>query len=550
MVEHIPVLIVGGGPVGLTASLLLSRHGVRSLLVERHPGTAVHPKARAINARSMEIYRQCGIEAEIRAAGLAAEHTGLVVWTRTLAGEEIERRVPWRSSPRSLAVSPVRNCLCAQDQLEPVLRTMAERQRGAELRFHSEVTACTQDEEGVTATVIDRGSGRQTRVRAEYAIAADGAQSSLRRWVGARMVGRDKVYESVNILLRADLRPWTAHRPAALYFVEHPKVKATFLTINAVDRWGFLVNSLSAYGYSAADFTPPRAAELVRMAVGVPDLDVEILGVVPWTASAQVAERYRHGRIFLAGDAAHEMPPTGGFGLNTGVQDVHNLAWKLDFVLRGLAGGALLDSYHDERQPLGRVITEQSLANSVSMGRLSGATSPTILARPEYLNEQGMIFGAAYASPAILPDATQAPANANPITDYIACARPGGRAPHLWLTRDVTAISSIDLFGNAFVLLTGRQGRAWIEATERLNGEFGPRLAAFAIGDGEFQDTDGHWPSAYEVGEDGAVLIRPDGHVAWRCPAMVPDPAAALHLTLDRILARVPGSSAETGPPR
>ena len=162
-VTDVAVLIVGGGPVGLTASLLLSRAGVRSLLVERHPGTAVHPKARAINARSMELYRHCGIEAEIRAAGLAPEHTGLVVWTRTLSGEEIERRVPWRSSARSLAVSPVRNCLCAQDDLEPVLRRAAERQ-GGELRFATELTACEQDREGVTAMVTDHRSGRKCRV--------------------------------------------------------------------------------------------------------------------------------------------------------------------------------------------------------------------------------------------------------------------------------------------------------------------------------------------------------------------------------------------------
>src|SRR5262245_60706683 len=298
--RQVPVLIIGGGPVGLTASILLSRQGVRSLLVERHPGTAVHPKARAINARSMEIYRQCGVEAAIRAAGLGPEHTGLIVWTRTLAGEEIERRVPWRAGTQSLAVSPVRNCLCAQDDLEPVLRVFAERQGRGALRFSTEVIACEQNESGVSATLADRVSGAEARVRAQYVIAADGAQSSIRRRLGVRMSGRERVYESVNILLNADLRPWTAHRPAALYFVEHPQIKATFLTINAHDRWGFLVNSLSAYGYTASDFTPERSLELVRLAAGVPELAVEILGIAPWTASALVAERYRHGRIFLA----------------------------------------------------------------------------------------------------------------------------------------------------------------------------------------------------------------------------------------------------------
>ena len=151
--KAVPVLIVGGGPVGLTASILLSQAGIRSLLVERHPGTAVHPKARAINARTMEIYRQCGVEAAIRAAGLPLQYTGLVVWARTLAGEEIERRVPWRASPQAAAVSSVRNCLCAQDDLEPVLRAFAEQHAVGELSFSTEVIAFEQDEEGVVVTL-------------------------------------------------------------------------------------------------------------------------------------------------------------------------------------------------------------------------------------------------------------------------------------------------------------------------------------------------------------------------------------------------------------
>ena len=532
----IPVLIVGGGPVGLTASILLSRHGVPSLLAERHTGTAVHPKARAINARSMEIYRQCGVEAAIRRAGLGPEHTGLVVWTQTLAGEEIERRVPWRAGPQSLAISPVRNCLCAQDDLEPVLRAFAECQGPGELRFGTEVGACVEDEDGITATLLDRASGNERRVRAQYVIAADGAQSAIRHRLGVAMIGRERVYESVNILLNADLRPWTEHRPAALYFVEHPEIKATFLTINARERWGFLVNSLSAYGYTASDFTPERALELIRLAAGVPDLAVKILGIAPWTASAHVAERYGHGRIFLAGDAAHEMPPTGGFGLNTGIQDVHNLAWKLAGVLRGVAGPALLGTYHEERQPVGRAITEQSLINSKSMGRLGGRSSGTAIARPEYLNEQGMIFGAAYTSSAVVPDGTPPPALANPVTDYLPSARPGARAPHVWLERNGARVSSTDLVG--FVILAGRRGTAWVQAARQLASEMQLTLAAHHIGDGEIEDADGQWHAAYGVDEAGAVLVRPDGHVAWRSPSLTREPTATLRATLAAILAR------------
>lgn len=542
----VPVLIVGGGPVGLTASILLSRHGVRSLLVERHAGTAVHPKARGINARTMEMYRQCGVEEAIRAAGLPPERSGLIVWTRTLAGEEIERRVPWRASAQSQTVSPVRNCLCAQDDLEPVLRRFAETLPRGTLAFSTELTHFDADDDSVTATLVDCARGGERTVRAQYVIAADGAQSRIRRALGVPMQGEDGVYESVNVLFRGDLRPWTAHRPAALYFVEHPSLKATFLTINGLDRWGFLVNSLAAYGYVAADFTPGRAVALIRMAAGVPDLDVEILGIAPWTAAAHVAERYRHGRIFLAGDAAHEMPPTGGFGLNTGVQDVHNLAWKLAGVLNGWAGAALLDTYDPERQPVGRAITEQSLANSISMGRLAGPSSGTAIARPEYLNEQGMIFGATYASTAVLADGTPAPPVANAVTDYVPSARPGGRAPHVWLARNGTRVSAIDLFGDGFVLLAGRRGSSWTESARRMAAAARLPLTAFTVGH-DLADAEGSWNERYGVDDDGAVLVRPDGHVAWRSARAAINPRDVLTAAATSVLGAPDALSRLTG---
>lgn len=391
----VPVLIVGGGPVGLTASILLSRLGVRSLLVERHPGTSIHPKARGINARTMEVFRQCGVEEAVRAAGLPPAKGRFIIWARSLAGEELERRIPWRSRDDAAPLGPAAPCVCAQDDLEPVLRGFAESLGNGALRFGSELTTFEQDEEGVTAAL--RAAGVQTRVRARYLIAADGARSRVREALGIPMQGTPALYRSVNVLLRADLTPWVADRPATLYFIEQPGLRATFLTINGVNRWGFLINlPVTA---SVEQYTPERCAAVVRAAAGVPHLDVEILGVDPWVAAAQVAERYRHGRVFLAGDAAHHMPPTGGFGLNTGVQDVHNLAWKLAAVLHGWAEPALLDSYEVERLPYGRAITEQSLINSISMGRGelpdgSGQSAVAARARPEYLNELGMVFGA------------------------------------------------------------------------------------------------------------------------------------------------------------
>ena len=538
--RHFPVLIVGGGPVGLTASILLSRLGVPSLVAERHPGTAIHPKARGINPRTMEIFRQAGVEEAVRAAGLPPERTGFIVWTRTLAGEEIERRRPSRTASVVQGLSPARNCVCAQDDLEPVLRRHAEAQSIAEVRFGSEVTALAPDADGVTATLLERAGGVETRIRADFVIAADGAQSRTRTGLGIAMEGRENVYESVNILFRADLTRWTVDRPAALYFVENPKVRATFLTINGTDRWGLLVNNLSAYGYRPEEFTPERCVEMVRLAAGVPDLAVEVLGISPWTAAARVAARYRQGRVLLAGDAAHEMPPTGGFGLNTGVGDVHNLAWKIAAVLAGHAGDGLLDTYDAERRPAGRLITEQSLVNTMSMGRTDRRVTGPVTARPEYLNEQGLIFGITYESRAVVPDGSPAPDLTDPVTQYVPSGRPGGRAPHVWLGSDGGAPSTLDAI-DGFTLFTGPGGRAWREEAERASQRRRLPIGRVTLGDGGEVSAGGGSQSLLGIDADGAVLVRPDGYVAWRArSAPAANVGTGLDAALSRILARDP----------
>ena len=538
-----PVLIVGGGPVGLSASIFLSNLGVPSLLLERHPGTSIHPKARGINVRTMEVFRQHGVEAAVRAAGLPPDRARFIIWARSLAGEELERRIPGRARPEAARISPIANCLCAQDDLEPVLRQHAEQLAPGALRFGAEVTGLDQDDAGVTATVRDRDGER--RVRARYAIAADGAHSRIRDGLGIGMSGRAGLYRSINLLLRADLAPWVAERPAALYFIEQPGLRGTFLTINGRNRWGFLVNNLPM-DVDVESYTRERCGDLVRQAAGVPGLPVEILGVAPWTAAAQVAERYRAGRVFLAGDAAHHMPPTGGFGLNTGVQDVHNLAWKLAAVLQGWGAPALLDTYESERLPYGRAITEQSLANAASMGRVgpqaaAQAEEPTApaggRARPEFLNEVGMIFGAAYASAAIVPDGTRPVDVADPVTQYAPSARPGGRAPHAWLKRDGGTVSTIDLIGRRFALLAGAAGKPWCDAAGAVAAALGVPLDAIVVGNGgDLGDPDGAWHAAYGISRDGAVLVRPDGHVGWRHRSLAEDCGAEVAAALGRLL--------------
>ena len=534
----VPVLIVGGGPVGLTASILLSQHGIRSLLAERHPGTAILPKARGINARTMEMYRQSGVDEEIRDAGLPVERTGLIVWTKTLAGEEIERRVPGRATAQNMSVTPVRNCLCAQDDLEPVLRTFAERLELGELRFNAEVTAVEQDAGSVTATLTDRVTGAQAPVRAHYVIAADGAQSPIRRMLGVTMIGPEAVYDSVNILFNADLRAWTAHRPAALYFVEQPDLRATFLTINAVDRWSFLVHSISAYDYTPERLTDERSIALIRQAVGVPDLDVKILGVSFWEASARVADQYVHGRIFLAGDAAHEMPPTGGFGLNTGVQDIQNLAWKLADVLHGRAN-AVAARHLPRGAAAARRGHHRGEPRQLALDGPHGAPGRRRAASPRVPQRAGADLRRVVRIAAVIPDGTPPQQLDDPVTQYVPSARPGRRAPHVWLERDGARLSTIDLFGPRFVLLAGRRGDAWSAAAQQLAGPSYPPLVAHTIGGGRpITDPDDAWQDAYEIDDEGAVLVRPDGHVAWRSRGASADPAGALRTAMDGVLGR------------
>src|SRR6202012_818678 len=278
---------------GLSASLFLSQHGVRSLMVERHPSTAITPKARGINARTMEVFRQSGIDAAIRRAGLQEGRMWLIVWTETLAGKEIERRVPGRATAKNMAMTPVKNCLCAQDDLEPVIRRYAEAAGPGELRFNTEMTSFSQQPGAVTGVLTDRLTGEETPFTARYLIAAEGAQSRVRRALDVNMIGEEKVYDSVNILFNAELTEWVQHRPAALYFVEQQDLRATFLPINGRDRWGFLLHSPTKFGWKPEDFTPEFCVELIRKGIGIPDIPVSVLGISPWQASAIVGDRDR-----------------------------------------------------------------------------------------------------------------------------------------------------------------------------------------------------------------------------------------------------------------
>jgi putative polyketide hydroxylase len=342
----------------------------------------------------------------------------------------------------------------------------------------------------------------------------------------------------INIHFRADLSELVRNRPFVMCFVDHPEARGIFFTINDTDRWLFTVPYAPEREKAPADFTPAHCKDLVRKAVGLPHMPVDILSAHPWEAASLVADRFQIGQIFLAGDAAHVMPPFGAFGINTGVQDAHNLAWKLAMVLKGQAGSSLLSTYDAERRPVGQFTTKHS------EDRLEGMLSRTV---SDLLQEGGLshiqqqliaMLGYQYVSDAVIPEHDEAAP-----TDRLALSgQPGTRAPHLWVQHGSRRISMLDLFDRHFVLLTGENGQPWREAMHTLARHLGLDLDAYCVGTAsDLIDLDRKWSPSYGVGRDGAVLVRPDGFVAWRIKEPNCTPYSTLARVLGQLLCRFPG---------
>jgi hypothetical protein len=364
------------------------------------------------------------------------------------------------------------------------------------------------------------------------------------------MIGIPPIATLVGIHFEADLQPWIGARPALLYFVMNSRTPGIVIALDGRRRWVLHCHELED------GLDDVAATEAVRAAIGLPDVAVTIKSIRPWTMTAEVAERYRVGRVLLAGDAAHRFPPTGGFGLNTGVQDVHNLAWKLALVLRGRAPATLLDSYERERRPVAQSNTDWSVRNfleggtAVGPGNLMammqleapGADVPAILAtlqrdidaERDHFDALGQDLGFVYETGALIPDGSDLPVVADRAAEYAPTARPGSRAPHCWLDRGGEHISILDLFNRSFVLLVPETATAWQAAAASLGAAL---VRTVRIGSqGECRDESGTWRALYAVGPDGAVLVRPDGHVAWRS-AGAPADADALARVLSAVLA-------------
>ncbi|MEW2164596.1 FAD-dependent monooxygenase [Streptomyces sp. NPDC007084] len=561
-----PVLIVGGSLVGLSTSLFLGRLGVLHILVERHAGTSIHPRGRGNNVRTMELFRVAGVQRRIEeAASVLADNHG-ILQTPTLVGDAGEWLFKEIDPGGGLArFSPGAWCLCSQNDLEPVLLESA-RELGGDLRFSTELMSFEQDADGVTARVKSRETGEHTTIRADYLVAADGPRSPIREGLGIGQTGPGDLFHNVSVTFTSrGLAEVVGDRRFIVCYLTDPEADGALLPVDNKEHWVFHAPWHPEHGETLEEFTDERCVEHIRRATGVPDLDVTITGRAAWHAAERVAERYADGRVFLAGDSAHEMSPTGAFGSNTGIQDAHNLAWKLSAVIGGWAGPDLLASYDAERRPVAQATSARASSRSVEHshpgytpspeaagsavpGRPGGPGGPGGTGGPggpggpggrkggilnvalAYRYPRGAVVGADAAAP-VVPDGVR------------LTGEPGTRAPHQWLTRSGERISTLDLYERSMVLLSSADGTGgWHDAAEEVARRLDVPLDSYRVGarpEAELAPADDRdWAEVHGVTPDGAVLVRPDGFVAWRSPQAPADPADALHQALTAVLDR------------
>lgn len=513
-VEQCEILIIGGGPVGLSTALELAWRGRNPVLIDETDGVVDHPRAGGISIRTMEHFRRWGISDRIRNAGFNLDLplnqrfcTGVVGRVLGVARFPSMRDTkPPQTSPESIA-------RCRQMWLDPILAEGA-RSQGGDLRFRRRMERFEQDADGVTCEISNLDTGEHSQIRAQYMIACDGVGSGVRETLGIQMDGQD-LGPTVSVLFRSNIRELT-EEPAERFIVL--STQGPFGNITAMD--GYDLYRFIMRGPEGFDLSKFDAEASIRKAINSPDAKVEVLSIRPWRRRQMLARIYRAGRVFLAGDAVHVMVPTGGFGANTGIGDSVDLGWKLDAVLSGWGGPGLLDTYEIERRPVAARSIAAALTNfkgwtpSLELSRLNDDTPEGDRARAAIGRElleatkqewdsSGVSLGYSYAgSPIVLSDGTPAPPDEP--GHYIPVGRPGHRAPHVWLSE---GRSTLDLFGRGFVLLRFAEDAA--EETEALRAGAGRRGMPL-----EVQDIRNR--QAAELYAARLVLVRPDGHVAWR----------------------------------
>lgn len=520
------VLVVGGSLNGLTAALLLAHKHIPCVVVERHPHTSIQYKFRGISPRSMEIYRCLGIESEIRRCDDIDGREAQVARKKNLADTDTAwQGVPWSDTAD---LSPTTAAVCDQDRLEPILRAHAEG-LGADVRFNTELVEFEQDERSVTALVRNRTTGTDDTIKASYLVAADGTAGSARRALGIERHGAGVLQHWINVIFDTDLPDVLEGHPIRSVFVTD--INGAFVPRSG-GRWLMAVQYVPERGESPEMFTHDYCRDLIRRGVGRPDVKADIVDVRPWEAAGYVAERFAEGRAFLVGDTAHVMPPTGGFGGNTGIHDAYNLAWKLEAVLRGAAGSDLLETYDQERRPIAERTLAQSLARLQAWFKDPRRVLPP--AEP-IVDDQAVIFGYRYHEGAFIPEKSDE-GSADVFEDpRTPSGRPGSRAPHLVVEHGGRQLSTVDLFAGHWSLLTGAQGAAWIDAAARLEHAGTMGLRCYQIGPRDVQDVANRSSATYGLGESDAVLIRPDGFIAWRGRAGRTEPRTALGDVMERL---------------
>ncbi|TGD96140.1 FAD-dependent monooxygenase [Methylobacterium nonmethylotrophicum] len=508
-----PVLIVGGSLVGLSAALFLAWRGVPVTVVEKHFGSSPHPRAIGFTERTLEHYRAAGIGDAIPQSD--PDFTLRRARFDSLSGEPLSE-TPWTPGQvpeRKDHLSPIRGAAIAQDRLEPILRAAAE-ERGAVLRPGVELVGFRQEAGGVTAAVRDRTTGHAETLRAGYLIAADGADSPIREQLGIPRQGVGHLRTLRSVLFRCPGAEDALRHGIQQFEIAQPGFEA-FVTTYGDGRWVLMFGD-------DRERTEDELRAAVLRALGRP-LSFEIITTGRWEMAGRIAERYQEGRVFLMGDAAHQLPPTrGGFGANTGIDDAYNLAWKLQRVIAGTSAPALLDSYTPERQPVGWLRHQQTFARP-DYRRWIGD-----LLQDEHLyGDAAMELGQLHRSTVIVGAGPDLPPAAHP---EVWAGQPGTRAPHAWVACGGRRVSTLDLFTREFVLVSADP--RWCAAADRVGG-----VRAYRAGqDVMFPGTE-PFTETFGVSPAGATLIRPDGLVCWRAQAMTDDPVPALARVMRQVAA-------------
>ncbi len=583
--ETVPVLIVGGGGAGLTASMLLARQGVEHLLVSARPGTSDLPKAHVLNQRSMEVLEDAGVADAIAERSTPAEQMAATAFYAGFAGPDADygrrlaRLESWGAGGNDEfwgAASPWRQLNLPQIRLEPLMKARAEELSPGRIRFNHELVALEQDEDGVLATIRDNGSGREYAVACDYLIGADGGRL-VARLIGVGYDGLGVVTQTATLHVSADFSRWAKDPDVLIRWIYSPQAGVLVVMVPmGPTRWGpeseeWVIHLNYPVGAAESDAQVEADA---RRALGIGDHPMRIHKITRWSVEAVLASKFKVGRVFLLGDAAHRHPPTGGLGLTSAIHDAQNLCWKLTAVLNGAASPALLETYEAERRPVDQRNCQRSLENAVNHFAIGGelgvspenspernlellrrvfseepqdadlrATARRMMrAQSMEFSELNVEYGYAYESAAVVGDGTPAPEPIDDVRVYEPSTRPGSPLPHAWIDDEDgnrRAIKDLVTPGR-FLLIAGEDGEAWCEAARELAADAGIPLDALRIGhlDGDLYDSRLAWTRQRQIGRDGAVLVRPDRHVAWRSLAAADDPREALAGVLSQILAR------------